>query len=139
MCIRDRHDGVRPLINEQVISDNIESVKKYGSAVTTAPTTETFVVTDDNQEVIEVPSRKHSRLAKAPQSYILEDILSVHRLALKDGIVNSIDSCTLMQSYGKTLKLVEGPVENIKITTPTDFYIFKAIYEAREYNQIVGL
>ena len=133
------HDGVRPLINEQIISDNIESVKKYGSAVTTAPTTETFVITDDNREVIEVPLRSHSRLAKAPQSYILQDILSIHRLALKDGIVNSIDSCTLMKSYGKTLKLVEGPVENIKITTPTDFYIFKAIYEAREYNQIVGL
>lgn len=133
------HDGVRPLINEKIITDNIETVRIFGSAITAAPTTETFVLTDDNQEVANVPSRSHSRLAKAPQSFYLEDIIGVHRRALEDGISNSIDSCTLMKSYGKKLKLIEGPVENIKITTPIDFYIFKAIFEAKEYSQILGM
>lgn len=133
------HDGVRPLINEKIITDNIETVRIFGSAITTSPTTETFVLTDDNQEVTHVPLRSHSRLAKAPQSFFLKDIIGVHRRALKDGINNSIDSCTLMKSYGNKLKLIEGPIENIKITTPIDYYIFKAIFEAKEYSQILGM
>src|SRR5699024_1256603 len=69
------HDGVRPLINSQIISDNIEQVKKDGSAITTAPTVETFVVVDDDMSVNEVPRRSASKLAKAPQSFILSEIL----------------------------------------------------------------
>lgn len=133
------HDGVRPLINEQIITDNIEQVKKCGTAITTAPTIETFVVVDDNLSVVEIPKRSSSKLAKAPQSFILSDILSVHRQAQKDNIFDSIDSCTLMRSYNKSLMLIEGPIENIKITTPADFYIFRAIFETRENNQIFGL
>ena len=40
---------------------------------------------------------------------------------------------------GATLHVVEGPVENIKITTPSDFYVFRAISEARENSQIWGI
>jgi 2-C-methyl-D-erythritol 4-phosphate cytidylyltransferase len=50
-----------------------------------------------------------------------------------------IDSATLMTHYGATLHIVEGPVENIKITTPADFYIFRAITEAKENSQIWGI
>ena len=134
------HDGVRPLINEQIISDNIEQVKRYGSAITTAPTVETFVVMNEkNYSIEEIPKRSSSKLAKAPQSFILSDILSIHHQAQKDNIFNSIDSCTLMNMYNRRLTLVEGPIENIKITTPTDYYIFRAIYEAKENNQIYGI
>jgi len=133
------HDGVRPLINEQTITDNIEQVKKCGTAITTAPTIETFVVVDNNLSVAEIPKRSLSKLAKAPQSFILSDILAVHRQAQKDNVFDSIDSCTLMNSYNKPVVLVEGPIENIKITTPTDFYVFRAIFEIRENNQIFGL
>jgi 2-C-methyl-D-erythritol 4-phosphate cytidylyltransferase len=130
------HDGVRPLIDEQIITDNIEQVKHCGSAITTSPTTETFVVVDDKMSVTEVPKRAASRLAKAPQSFILSEILEVHRQAQKDNFFNSIDSCTLMNSYGKQVTLVEGPIENIKITTPMDYFIFRAIFEAKENEQI---
>ena len=44
-----------------------------------------------------------------------------------------------MTHYGAALHIVEGPVENIKITTPADFYIFRAITEAKENSQIWGL
>jgi 2-C-methyl-D-erythritol 4-phosphate cytidylyltransferase len=133
------HDGVRPLINKQIITDNIQQVQKCGSAITTAPTVETFVVVDDDMAVTEVPKRAASKLAKAPQSFILSDILEVHRQAQKDGQFDSIDSCTLMNSYGKQVTLVEGPIENIKITTPTDYFIFRAIFETKENKQILGV
>lgn len=132
------HDGVRPLINHDIITANIEQVKRSGNAITTSPTIETFVVVDDDLVVQEVPERKHSRLAKAPQSFVLKDILSVHHQALSDGIEDSIDSCTLMSKYGHNVTLVEGPVENIKITTPTDYFMFRAIVESRENSQIFG-
>ena len=45
----------------------------------------------------------------------------------------------MMQYYGKKMYLVDGPDENIKITTPGDFYIMRAILDAREDNQIYGL
>lgn len=133
------HDGVRPLINEQVISDNIAQVKKTGTAITTAPTVETFVVVDEDMSVKEVPKRAASKLAKAPQSFRLSHILKYHREAQKNGQFNAIDSCTLMYDYNQTVTLVEGPVENIKITTPTDFFVFKAIHEARKNKQILEL
>ena len=133
------HDGVRPLINEQVITDNIESVKKNGSAITTALVTETILVVNEGTSTIDyVPSRKDSRIAKAPQSFWLEDILNAHERALAEGETNCIDSCTMMQKYNFKLHLIDGPGENIKITKPEDFYIMRAILEAKENAQIYG-
>ena len=43
-----------------------------------------------------------------------------------------------MNHYGHRLELIEGPVENIKITTPTDFFIFRAMIEIHENQQIFG-
>ena len=126
------HDGVRPLIDEEIIRRNIESVKKYGSAITSSVAKETFVLIDDNEEVCEIPSRAHSRIAKAPQSFWLKDILSVHEQALQDGIFNAIDSCTLMSMYHKKLSIVEGAYENIKITTPEDIAIAKILFDERK-------
>ena len=133
------HDGVRPLINEKVITDNIETVQKYGSAITTAKVKETILVVNEGTSTIDyVPSRNNSRVAKAPQSFWLKDILQAHENALSEGEKNCIDSCTMMQRYGFDLFLIDGPEENIKITTPEDFYTMRAILEAKENAQIYG-
>jgi len=130
------HDGVRPLINAKTITDNIESVKENGSAITCKLATETVILVDKDSKVCEVPSRENSRMAQAPQSFWLNDILEVHRRALADGRKNMIDSCTMMRTYGNELFVVLGPNENIKITTPDDFYTFRALYDARENEQL---
>nr|WP_248630141.1 IspD/TarI family cytidylyltransferase [Enterococcus cecorum] len=134
------HDGVRPLINNSVISENILSVKEFGSAITTAKVKETILVVNEADYTIDyVPSRKNSRIAKAPQSFWLNEILKVHETALKNGETNCIDSCTMMQDFGYRLHLIDGPDENMKITTPDDFYTMRAILEAKENAQIYGL
>lgn len=133
------HDGVRPLINSELLSKNIKCVKEYGTSITAGIVKETIVVVDDDLNVEQVPSRAKSRVAKAPQSFWLEEILSIHEKALEDGIKNSIDSCTLMRQYGMHLHMIDGPYENIKITTPDDFYTMRAILEAKENNQIYGI
>lgn len=134
------HDGVRPLINEKLITDNIESVKKYGSAITTAKVKETILVVNEEDSSIDyVPSRVNSRVAKAPQSFWLDDILLVHNQALSKGETEWIDSCTMMQEYGFKLHLIDGPSQNIKITTPEDFFTVRVILESRENEQIYGI
>ncbi len=132
------HDGVRPLITPELLSENIKCVKEHGSAITAGTVKETIVVVDSNGCVEQVPPRAKSRVAKAPQSFWLNDILSVHKRALADGLTDSIDSCTLMKNYGYTLHMVDGPYENIKITTPDDYYTMRAILDAREDRQIYG-
>ena len=133
------HDGVRPLITEKLISDNIAAVRQYGNAITAAPAIETIITVDENEDVTELIDRQACRLARAPQSFYLSDIIAMHQKAMADNYDKMIDSASLMIHYGVKLHLVEGPAENIKITTPSDFYIFKAIQEARENMQILGL
>lgn len=133
------HDGVRPLINEEVINANIQSVKETGSAVTSVRAKETVVLVNDSSKISEVVDRTRSFIAKAPQSFYLSDILSIERDAISKGITDAIDSSTLMGMYNRELTIVEGPYENIKITTPDDFYMFKALYDARENEQVYGM
>ncbi|MBR2272707.1 MAG: 2-C-methyl-D-erythritol 4-phosphate cytidylyltransferase [Fibrobacter sp.] len=133
------HDGVRPLINDKLISDNIAKVRECGSAITVTPAIETIVAMDNQDEITKITDRKQCFLARAPQSFFVKDIMEAHRKAIAEGIHDMIDSASLMKHYGHSLFTVNGPAENIKITTPMDFYLFRAIYEARENSQIFGL
>lgn len=131
------HDGVRPLISPDTISECIASVEERGSAITVTPAIET-IVQEENGEVVNVIERQACRMAKAPQCFSLGELLNAHRRAQEDGLGDFIDSASLMRHYGHTLYTVEGTPENIKITTPSDFYIFRAFVDARENSQIFG-
>lgn len=131
------HDGVRPLITDETISDNIQKVKEEGSCITCIPSTETFIV-DQGDGTYNVPTRDRSLVARAPQSFYLNEMIEAHAKALQEGKDDFIDSCSLMTYYGKKLGIVFGPVENIKITTPMDFYMFRALVEVHENQQIFG-
>lgn len=131
------HDGVRPLIVEKTITDNIECVRQFGNCVTCVPAIETFVVQQDDNSLV-IPDRSKSMLARAPQSFILGDIYNTHKRARKEGHQSFIDSCSLMTFYGNRIHTIVGPAENIKITTPTDFFVFRAMVEVHENQQIFG-
>ena len=131
------HDGVRPFIDENLISRNIESVKKYGSAISSSPAIETFAITEENGDVDTIVDRNKSMVAKAPQSFYLKDIIEVHNKALQDGVDNSIDSCSLLYSYGKKIHTIECSTDNIKITTPKDLYISKFMFDIQNDTYIV--
>ena len=131
------HDGVRPLITAQTITDNINKVNEEGSCITCIPATETFIVNQPDGG-LEIPTRANSLIARAPQSFRLNDILSIHEKARSEKRHDFIDSCSMMHHYGYKLGKVIGPMENIKITTPTDFFVFKAMVEVHENQQIFG-
>lgn len=132
------HDGVRPLINEDVITNCLHCVEKNGNAVTIAPAIETIFRKNEDGTVGDIFKRSDCELAKAPQCFYLKDIYNAHLIAQKENKYDFIDSASMMQYYGHKLYTVEGPAENIKITTPSDFYIFRAIMDARENLQILG-
>lgn len=123
------HDGVRPFIDADLISRNIKAVKEYGSAISSSPAIETFAITEKNGNIETIVNRDKSMVAKAPQSFYLKQIMEVHEQALKDGIENSIDSCSLLFSYGKKMHTIPCSTDNIKITTPKDLYISKYMFD----------
>lgn len=123
------HDGVRPLIDYETILLNIQSVIKYGNAITISPATETFININDLGLVENIYDRNYCKIAKAPQSFYLNDIYKVHLEAINDGKNNIIDSASLMKLYGHKLHTVYGPNNNLKITTSIDFFTFKSIIE----------
>lgn len=133
------HDGVRPIITDTLISENIQCVKENGNCITTAPAFETIILKKNDQEIGTILDRNQCAYAKAPQSFRLSDILDVHEKAMKEGKHDFIDSAILMKSYGYILHTVTCGTENIKITSPSDFYIFRAICEAKENSQIWGI
>lgn len=134
------HDGVRPLVDETTITECINTVKNKGNAITVSPAIETiFVKNAENNKVGKIMQRQNCLMAKAPQCFYAMDIYSAHLKARSENKFNFIDSADLMQHYGHELYTVVGPSENIKITTPSDFYMFRAIMDARESYQILGI
>ena len=130
------HDGVRPMINSELLSQNIACVRENGSSITCAIVKETIVEIDSEERIKTVVSRPVSRVAKAPQCFWLDDILDVSKNAINRGKCDYIDSCTMMQDYGYKMFVTDGPYENIKITTPDDFYTMRAILQVKEDAQL---
>lgn len=133
------HDGVRPLIDECIISDCIRETTRYGSAVTVAPAIETIIRADANNIITHTYLRSECQLARAPQTFYLADILEIHKKAREDGKYDFVDSTSMMLYYGKKVHTINGPTENIKVTTPSDFYICRALLDAKENSQIYGI
>lgn len=132
------HDGVRPVINNKLIDDNIESVKIYGNAISCSPAIETIAMFSNNVITNIVP-RDKCIIAKAPQSFYYQDIISVHDKARQENYLEAIDSASLMSHYGHELHYVNCSPMNIKITTPSDYYIFKGLLESENTLEILGL
>jgi len=123
------HDGVRPLVLQETISECISVARERGNCVTCVPTMETVLVQDANGRQ-DMPNRANCLTARAPQCFPLGDLLAVHRQARADERHDFVDTCTMMHHYGHTFQTILGSLENIKITIPADFYMFCALMEA---------
>lgn len=132
------HDGVRPLIDADLISANIAAVREHGSAITCSKVNETIVTSDDG-DLGEIIPRGNLYAARAPQSFRLGELLAGYDAAVADGENDTIDSASVMRTYSDlTLRRVDGPVSNIKITTAEDFYVCRTYFELMENQQITG-
>jgi len=132
------HDGVRPLINSDLISANIAKVRKYGNAVTVDHVSESVVRMNSSGQVLEIPPRWETFHAKAPQSFRYGIIWELYKRARNDGKI-PVDSAHLCGIYGVEIHTVMSTPNNMKITSPADYYTFRALYEAIENEQILGI
>ncbi len=133
------HDGVRPNIDHQLLGNLVASVMEKGSGIASTPATETHAEVDENGKIVNVTERSRAVIAKAPQCFRFGDLFQVHAHAHSLDKHDFVDCASMMRSYGYELHTVPCRWDNIKITTPSDFYIFRAILEARENSQIFGL
>lgn len=125
-------DGVRPFVTEEVIEQNISCVKEHGSSVTICPVPETIVLTDASGKIFDIPDRKLCFLSKAPQGFILSELMEAHKKAIAENRFDCTNSAELMWRYGHSLYTVPDTDANIKVTTPTDLIIMQAILDANE-------
>ena len=131
------HDGVRPVIDKETISQNILCAKENGCAVTVSPAIETIAL-KEGSTIKTIMNRKDCWIAKAPQTFRIGSIYDAHLKAQAEGRYDFVDSASLMLHYGTKIYPVEGQPDNIKITTPSDYYIFRAMLDASENSQIWG-
>lgn len=121
------HDGNRPMVSKEVISDNLAKQKAYGSAVAVIPTVEAVFVSYDGMISKENLKREELWRTQTPQAYYFDELWNVHCRAKSDGITNAVASCTLMLQYGYPTYFSKGAEKNLKITTVEDIDIFKAL------------
>lgn len=126
------HDAIRPMVSHEIISDCIVQCKRHGSAVSIVPCNTVALRRTTEQTSSEVVPRDRLALTQTPQAFPLKRLADAHRKALELGITNSIASCTLMIELGETLHFSIGAETNIKLTTPDDLKIFKALLALRD-------
>lgn len=126
------HDAIRPLLSEEIISDNIRVCKEHGNAITVIPCNAAMLKTYDGiHSETQVP-RDNLKETQTPQTFFLKDIIAAHKEALEKGIVASVASCTLYIELGRKLYMCKGSEKNIKLTTVEDVEIFKALLNAKK-------
>jgi len=130
------HDGVRPLVSEEIIKNNILTCKEYGYAVTGLMCKEVIMEVNDNLlHAINVPRERLVR-TQTPHTYRLGTLIKAHNEAQEKGIAATIASCVLMGELGvEDQHLVRGSELNgLKLTMPEDVEIFKALLSTTKEN-----
>ena len=126
------HDAIRPMVSNDIISDNIRVCRQYGNAITVVPCTAAMLKTFDSLSTEEQVPRDNLKITQTQQAFFLQDIIAAHKEALKKGITNSVASCTMYIELGRKLYMSAGSEKNLKLTTAEDIEIFKALLNAKK-------
>ena len=126
------HDAIRPMLNEEVISNNIIVCEKNGNATAVVPVTTVVLEKTHKNYSRKVVDRDNLYLTQTPQAFVLKDILDAHREAKEKGITNAVASCSLYVELGRKVYYSAGDETNIKLTRPGDIQIFKALLNTKK-------
>lgn len=126
------HDAIRPMVSQEIISDNIRVCRENGNAITVVPCTAAMLKTYDSLSTTEQVPRDNLKITQTPQAFFVNDIVEAHKEALAKGITNSVASCTMYIELGRKLYMSKGSEKNLKLTTTEDIEIFKALLNAKK-------
>jgi 2-C-methyl-D-erythritol 4-phosphate cytidylyltransferase len=121
------HDGVRPLISEDIIAASFRLAAVHGSAVAAVRLKDSIRVTD--QHHTRAVDRSLYRLIQTPQTFKID--LIQHAYALPEDATLT-DDASVAERAGHTISLFEGSYDNLKITTPEDLIVAEALLDARQ-------
>ena len=123
------HDGIRPMVDDFVLTDVIRSAARFGNGVTSLPYNEQIFVVDPENPATTTQyiPRETLRRVSTPQAYTFDKLLSGYRKAFAEGIgiYGSSYTNTMMVELGERLHFCAGSEKNIKLTTPDDLELFK--------------
>ena len=122
------HDGARPFIKKNMINKLVKAASEDGAATVAVPVKDT-IKRVQNSEVIETVERSSLWAVQTPQAFRLSAILAAHEEASQSGFLGT-DDASLIERSGSKVHVVEGDYTNIKLTTPDDLLIAKAILES---------
>lgn len=124
------HDGVRPMLDPEVITDVVCVAKERGNAVTSMPYNEQIFLVDkkDSATTTQYIPRETLRRVSTPQAYRFGLLDSKYHEAFEKGV--GIDGSnytnTMMVQLGVRLNFAAGSDRNIKLTTPENLVFFRA-------------
>lgn len=133
-CVADDvviiHDGIRPLVQTEVLDDVIAKAQEFGTGVTSMPYNEQIFLVDEKDPTITrkyIPRETLRRVA-TPQAYRFDLLDKAYHEAFekKIGIYGSSYTNTMMTELGHELHFAAGSDKNLKLTTPGDLEIFRA-------------
>ena len=124
------HDGNRPYVSKQIISDCIKTARLFGDSVAAIPCHEAMALTDDGFISTGNIDRDHLKRTQTPHGFTLGKMLELHKKAEELGLENTTATCTLMMELGEPVHFYEGSEKNIKLTTLDDMDIFRALLAA---------
>lgn len=125
------HDAIRPMVSADIISDNIRVCRKYGNATTVIPCTSVMLRTGDSVVSEDQVPRDNLKITQTPQTFFINELIEVHKEAVKRNLEPSIASCALYIEMGKKVYLSAGSEKNIKLTTSEDIEIFSALLNSK--------
>lgn len=125
------HDGVRPLVTDEIINSNISGVLLNGTAITVIPATEALLFCDNGETSSRIIDRSTTLRTQTPQSLRLKKLVWAHEEAERRGIENSIATCTLLIELGETIHFAKGVNSNFKITEGSDIRLFDAYLKCK--------
>ena len=124
------HDCARPFLTQKIICDCIDALKKYDAIDVAIPSSDTIVKIDENSIIQSIPHRASLRRGQTPQCFKLSVIKKAHELSQNDK--NFTDDCGLIVKYNLAeVYVVEGDVENIKVTYPSDIFMADRLFQIR--------
>ena len=126
------HDAIRPMVSHEIISDCIVQCKRFGSAVVVTPCNTVVLRRTAGETSGEVVPRDQLAITQTPQAFPIKKLANAHRRALERGITNAVASCSMLVELGETVHFAIGAETNIKLTTPDDLKIFKALLALRD-------
>lgn len=127
------HDGARPFVTPEIILRCIREVKVYKACVVGMPVKDTVKIVDRDGFASHTPERNYVYLVQTPQAFSYSLILKAYRKVIKDQVSGITDDGMAVEYLQeKKVKLIEGSYQNIKITTPEDFFIAKAFLENKK-------